>query len=150
MTAASTCLSLRSTCLPSLSSTRSVLNAGSRSSVNHTFTSAGAPCTVSPTRGDAWSRNACASAACATRAISAPRTSLENRAANAARKYVIEEEVDLEKDAGSAAAERIHRHEGLERELHLAAGPDDPGIHRAGESRRAAVDRLLQIELDER
>jgi len=38
-------------------------NAGSSFSVNHSFTSEGAECTTAPTRGDAWSRNACAAAA---------------------------------------------------------------------------------------
>src|SRR4029077_21011800 len=150
---ASTCLSLRATCLPSRSVTRSVLNAGSSSCVNQTCTCGGAVCTTEPTRGEAWSRKACAAAACAnivrTSAAAARRNS-ENRLAKAGREEGVDEEVHLEQQAGVAAGAVVDRNDGLDCELHVAASPDDARVDRAGVGRRAAVHRLLQIELDER
>src|ERR1051325_6787470 len=58
--------------------------------------------------------------------------------------------MDLEEKTRIASGPIVDRDDRLDRELHRAAGPDEAGIDRAGERRGAAVDPLLQVELDQR
>src|SRR5690242_7117486 len=149
-----------STRRPDWSTTSIVLKAGSSSCENHSRTTAGARCTVLPTDGVAWSRNAWARAAGAARSsagtasmVARHRTASlpEERLPETVREEIVEEEVQLDDAADVAPRPAVHRNDRLGADLEVLPGPDDARIDRAGGlAGEAAVQGRREAELDER
>src|SRR5581483_3494386 len=75
----------------------------------------------------------------------------EERAADAIRKQVVEEEMQLHHPADPMAGVAVHRNDGLKADLEILTRPDNAGLDRAGDLPvAAAVKAPRECELDQR